>query len=115
MNPVDIEVGRRVRERRMLLGMSQAKLAEELGVSFQQVQKYEKGLNRISGSRLHLASKVLDIPVSQLFPDAEVPEGSVEMPSSQAIWIAQAYERIADPDMREAIRVLILAASKKVD
>ncbi|MEL7047800.1 MAG: helix-turn-helix transcriptional regulator [Pseudomonadota bacterium] len=62
-NPMDAHVGSRVRLRRMLLGMSQEKLGESLGLTFQQVQKYEKGVNRIGASRLYELSKVLDVPV----------------------------------------------------
>ena len=70
-NPVDIHIGSKVRERRMLIGMSQEKLGEELGLTFQQVQKYEKGANRIGGSRLHHISKVLGVRVDWFFPDRD--------------------------------------------
>lgn len=63
-SPVDIHVGHRLRERRGLLGFSQEKLAETVGLTFQQIQKYERGTNRISASRLYQFSKVLDVPVS---------------------------------------------------
>ena len=62
-NPVDVHVGNRVRMRRTLLGLSQSTLADALGLTFQQVQKYEKGTNRVSASRLHQISQVLDAPV----------------------------------------------------
>ena len=68
-NPVDIHVGSRVRLRRTLLGMSQEKLARAIGLTFQQVQKYERGANRIGASRLHELSQVLDVPVSFFFDD----------------------------------------------
>lgn len=66
-NPIDIHVGARVRMRRFLLGMSQGKLAEQLGVTFQQVQKYEKGMSRISASRLQAIANVFEVPVSFFF------------------------------------------------
>ncbi|CAI9399240.1 hypothetical protein ANOBCDAF_00234 [Pleomorphomonas sp. T1.2MG-36] len=66
-NPIDIHVGARVRMRRFLLGMSQSKLAEQLGVTFQQVQKYEKGMSRISASRLQAIANVLGVPVGFFF------------------------------------------------
>ena len=66
-NPIDVYVGSRIRMRRMMLGMSQEKLAASLGLTFQQVQKYEKGANRIGSSRLHLISEILDVPVSFFF------------------------------------------------
>ena len=73
-NPMDVHVGTRVRLRRMLLGMSQEKLGEHLGLTFQQVQKYEKGVNRIGASRLFELAKVLGVPV-QFFYD-EAPAGT---------------------------------------
>src|SRR5437016_10124339 len=68
-NPVDVHVGSRVRLRRTLLGMSQEKLGEAIGLTFQQVQKYERGANRIGASRLFDLSRVLDVPVSFFFDD----------------------------------------------
>src|SRR5882757_2050353 len=69
-NPIDIHVGSRVRLRRMMLGMSQEKLGESLGITFQQIQKYEKGTNRIGASRLQHIARVLSVPVSFFFEDA---------------------------------------------
>lgn len=66
-NPVDIHVGGRLRMRRSLMGMSQEALAESVGLTFQQVQKYERGANRVSASRLYQFSKILDVPVSYFF------------------------------------------------
>lgn len=66
-NPIDVHVGARVRMRRFLVGMSQSKLADHLGVTFQQVQKYEKGMSRISASRLQTIANVFDVPVSFFF------------------------------------------------
>ena len=66
-NPTDKHVGSRVRMRRMMLGMSQEKLGNNLGLTFQQVQKYEKGTNRVSCSRLYEISKILDVPVTFFF------------------------------------------------
>jgi transcriptional regulator with XRE-family HTH domain len=72
-NPVDVYVGRRLRFRRMMLGMSQEKLGAELGLTFQQVQKYEKGSNRIGASRLYDIARVLNVPVQFFFE--ELPHG----------------------------------------
>ena len=66
-NPVDIHVGGRLRMRRSMLGMSQETLAESVGLTFQQVQKYERGSNRVSASRLYQFSKILDVPVAYFF------------------------------------------------
>ncbi|WP_299593281.1 helix-turn-helix transcriptional regulator [uncultured Tateyamaria sp.] len=75
-NPVDIKVGKRVRQRRSLLGMSQEALAGEIGTKFQQVQKYEVGANRISASRLWDISNALDVPVSYFFETVHKAHGS---------------------------------------
>src|ERR1700692_991083 len=69
-NPIDEHVGKRVRMRRLTLGMSQGKLADALGLTYQQVQKYEKGTNRISASRLQHISRILQIPVERFFEAA---------------------------------------------
>jgi transcriptional regulator with XRE-family HTH domain len=68
-NPIDVHVGKRLRLRRTLLGMSQERLGELLGLTFQQVQKYERGANRIGSSRLFELGQILDIPVSFFFDD----------------------------------------------
>ncbi len=68
-NPVDVHVGGRVRMRRILIGLSQEKLGEQLGLTFQQVQKYEKGSNRISASRLWQMARILGVPVAFFFDD----------------------------------------------
>ena len=69
-NPVDVHVGSRVRYRRMIVGMSQEKLGEKINLTFQQIQKYEKGTNRIGASRLFQLSKILEVPVGYFFEDA---------------------------------------------
>jgi transcriptional regulator with XRE-family HTH domain len=74
-NPVDRHVGSRVRMRRMLVGMSQEKLGEALGITFQQIQKYEKGTNRIGASRLHQIARVLSVPVEFFYEGAPQIEG----------------------------------------
>lgn len=69
-NPIDVHVGARVRERRVALGLSQEKLGERLGLTFQQIQKYEKGVNRIGASRLFEIARLLDAPVQYFFENA---------------------------------------------
>lgn len=69
-NPIDVHVGARVRERRMALGLSQERLGDRLGLTFQQIQKYEKGVNRIGASRLLEISRLLDAPVQYFFENA---------------------------------------------
>jgi transcriptional regulator with XRE-family HTH domain len=95
---VDAHVGSRVRLRRMLIGMSQEKLGELLGLTFQQVQKYEKGANRIGASRLYDISSILGVPVSYFFDDL-VGDHGVKRPSSQA----QATDIDAGPYMMEFV------------
>ncbi len=79
-NPIDKHVGSRVRMRRMMLSMSQEKLGDALNLTFQQVQKYEKGTNRIGASRLQQISNILQVPVSFFF------EGAPNMPGHSAEW-----------------------------
>ncbi len=83
-NAIDMHVGKRVRLRRTLLGMSQEQLGAELNVTFQQVQKYERGANRISASRLWDISQILDVPISYFFDDMS--EGTMR---SSPRWISR--------------------------
>jgi transcriptional regulator with XRE-family HTH domain len=76
-NPTDMHVGNRVRDRRQSLGMSQTKLAEAVGLTFQQIQKYEKGANRVGGSRLQQFANILNVPISFFF------EGGPNAPSQR--------------------------------
>jgi transcriptional regulator with XRE-family HTH domain len=125
-SPIDIHVGSRVRLRRTLLGMSQERLGDALGLTFQQVQKYERGVNRVGASRLFDISRVLDVPISYFFDD--MPEGLQDTPISgprgrmygfaeaqepfnagvddnltkrETLELVRAYYRITDPSMRK--------------
>ena len=94
-NPTDQHVGSRVRMRRKMLAMSQTKLGDALGLTFQQVQKYERGTNRIGASRLEQNSHVLQVPVAFFFegaPDASVPR----RPQGSALSIAQINDFVSD-------------------
>ena len=96
-NPVDKHVGRRVRMRRKMLAMSQGKLGRALGLSFQQVQKYEKGANRIGGSRLQQISQILQVPVAFFFEDA--PGGSATSKSDEsALSLAHVDDFVSSSD-----------------
>ena len=119
-NPVDLHVGSRVRLRRMLLGMSQEKLGEHLGLTFQQIQKYEKGINRIGASRLFDLSKVLAVPVQFFYEELPVSggraKGFAEQPESYAVEflasregleLNKAFARITDPRVRRSIVELV--------
>jgi transcriptional regulator with XRE-family HTH domain len=124
-NPVDIHVGGRVRLRRMILGMSQEKLGESLGLTFQQVQKYEKGVNRIGASRLYDLSKVLGVPVQFFYEDvqdtnsgmAPAQVGFAERPaesyvvdflsSRDGLELNKAFLKVTDPKIRKSIVDLV--------
>ena len=90
-NPIDVHVGSRVRLRRMMTGMSQEKLGEHLGITFQQIQKYEKGTNRIGASRLQSISNVLQVPVSFFFEGAPGPgeEEGGEMAEASSSYVVE--------------------------
>jgi transcriptional regulator with XRE-family HTH domain len=91
-HPTDVAVGKRVRERRMLLGWSQQRLAEALGVTFQQVQKYERGANRFSASMLEATAKALEVPISHLFSDTH--RNEPEAPFDDLLASRETYEVI---------------------
>jgi transcriptional regulator with XRE-family HTH domain len=113
---VDKHVGSRARMRRMMLGMSQEKLGDALGLTFQQVQKYEKGTNRISASRLQHLSQILQVPVPFFFEGAPGTAARLdESPSyvneflatSDGLVLAKAFTRIGDPKLRRLIVRLV--------
>ena len=123
-NPIDVHVGSRVRFRRMLLGMSQEKLGDKLGLTFQQIQKYEKGINRIGASRLFDLAQVLGVSVQFFYEEAPaaepaqlVPEGFAERPaegsiveflrSRDGLELNKAFVRISDAKARRAIVDLV--------
>lgn len=126
-SPIDVHVGTRVRLRRTLLGMSQEKLGEALGLTFQQVQKYERGVNRIGASRLFDLARVLDVPIGFFFDDMPDAVGGAMSGVRRAMGFAdsqdafeddtlhrretlelvRAYYRITDPSVRKRVFDLI--------
>lgn len=124
---VDAHVGSRVRLRRMLIGMSQEKLGELLGLTFQQVQKYEKGANRIGASRLYEISHILGVPVSYFFDDVPVGENGARraaghapstdvdagpymmefVSSAEGFQLVRAFTKITDPRVRKRMLELV--------
>jgi transcriptional regulator with XRE-family HTH domain len=120
-NPVDKYVGSRVRMRRIMLGMSQEKLGEALGLTFQQIQKYEKGTNRVGASRIQQISEILQVPVSFLFEGGPTgmasPDGFSEgtspsyisdfLATSEGLALTRAFTRIADTKLRRSIVDLV--------
>src|SRR6478735_375235 len=95
-SPIDVHVGTRVRLRRTLLGMSQEKLGEALGLTFQQVQKYERGVNRIGASRLFDLSRVLDVPISFFFDDMPGTVGGSQSFARRVSGFAEAQDGFED-------------------
>ncbi|MCJ8323826.1 MAG: helix-turn-helix transcriptional regulator [Rhizobiales bacterium] len=130
-NPVDIHVGGRLRMRRMLVGMSQEKLGESLGLTFQQVQKYEKGTNRIGASRLYNISQILSVPVNFFFENIPDDEGVANkfgfaenssdnfaydfMNSAEGFQLGQAFSMIKDVRIRRRIIDLVRSLSDNKD
>lgn len=105
---IDLAVGRRIAARRAALGLSQTALARELGISFQQVQKYETGANRVSASRLHQAATALGCSVADFFPPGPGLQGEVDLvhpvlTSAEGRGLAEAFARIADAGARRAL------------
>ena len=128
-SPIDVHVGTRIRLRRTLLGMSQERLGDSLGLTFQQVQKYERGVNRVGASRLFDLSRVLDVPISFFFDDmpdslaanfggapnrrstglqdAADPFGDDTLSRRETLELVRAYYRITDPSVRKRVFDLI--------
>ncbi len=114
-HPIDVHVGSRVRLRRTLLGLNQTQLGEKLGITYQQVQKYEQGVNRISASRLYQMTRILDVPVSYFFDDIPLQtDDAVPQPASsgalggvllkrETLEFVRAYYRIGDPAARKGL------------
>lgn len=118
-NQIDAHVGSRVRLRRQLMKMSQEKLGDELGVTFQQVQKYERGANRVGASRLYSLANVLDVPVNFFFEGltgvaaggvAETEQSPIVydfIQSSDGVALAEAFSRIKTPKVRRRVLELV--------
>ena len=130
-NAIDVHVGGRMRLRRTLLGLSQEKLGEAIGLTFQQVQKYERGTNRIGASRLFDLSRVLDVPVSYFFDDMSskvakqsprLAIGLVESPAEshqpdpmakrETLELVRSYYKIGSPSVRKRVFELTKALAK---
>ena len=131
-NPIDVYVGQRLKQRRVLLGLTQEGLAELLGVTFQQVQKYERGTNRLSASRLYDTANVLDIPIQWFFDNmdmgvqslsprkraglAEAPQVELQsniMQSRETLELVRSYYKITDPKARRKIADMCHELAKK--
>lgn len=121
-NPVDAHVGSRVRLRRMLVGLSQEKLGERMGLTFQQIQKYEKGVNRIGASRLFQLSQILEVPVQFFFEGAPPADGGSQpgfvksdsqsflyefLNTRDGLELNRAFVKISDAQVRRSVVELV--------
>lgn len=126
-NPIDIHVGSRIRLRRTMLGMSQERLGESLGITFQQVQKYEKGTNRVGASRLQNIAGILNVPAAFFFEDAPG-EGNADsdglaesstsyvvdfLSSSEGLQLNRSFVKISDSRVRRRIVDLVRALANE--
>ncbi len=111
---IDQQIGQRLKERRLLMGLSQTALADGLGITFQQLQKYEKGHNRIAAGRLYGCAQLLDVPPAHFFEGLEGSDGGTpdETRSDEAMKLARAYYRIGDPTERQRIWRLVQAIAR---
>ena len=121
-NPIDAQVGNRVRLRRMLIGMSQERLGELLGLTFQQVQKYEKGVNRIGAGRLFEIARILGVPIDFFYDGVAAPaEGLVDatppvmefMSSGEGLQLSLAFMKIKDPKVRKRVLDLVKSLAEE--
>jgi transcriptional regulator with XRE-family HTH domain len=135
-NPIDVHVGRRLRLRRTLMGMSQERLGQLLGLTFQQIQKYERGVNRIGSSRLYELGQILDVPISFFFDDMAQDGGApdllapglaedpadfafdardLQLEKRETLELVRAYNRISDPAVRKRLFELAKALANLHD
>lgn len=121
-NPIDAQVGNRVRIRRMLVGMSQEKLGDLLGLTFQQVQKYEKGINRIGAGRLFEIARILDVPIDFFYDGVGgAAEGLAEtgapvmefVSSGEGLQLSLAFMKIRDPKVRKRVLDLVKSLAEE--
>src|ERR1700754_3559337 len=126
-NPIDVQIGNRVRIRRMLIGMSQERLGDMLGLTFQQVQKYEKGVNRIGAGRLFEVARILNVPVDFFYegvaaqltgqPGVNEPEGAppvMEFVSSgEGLQLSLAFMKIKDAKVRKRVLDLVKSLAEE--
>jgi len=110
--PIDVHVGKRLRARRLLAGLSQTAFAAKLGVSFQQVQKYENATNRISAGRLYRMARILNVPIEYFFEEF----GEQALPRDlrrEELELVRAFNKLEDPPTREQIVDLVNALSDR--
>lgn len=123
-NPIDVHVGSRIRVRRMMIGLSQEKLAGGLGITFQQVQKYEKGTNRVGASRLQSIAGLLNVPISYFFAEGDnsllakpTSVGDVDvittfLSSQQGLDLNKAFSKLENPKIRQRVLQLVTTIAR---
>lgn len=114
-NPTDIHIGGRVRERRILQGMSQEKLGEAVGLTFQQIQKYERGANRIGGSRMYALAKALDVPPAYFFEgldDKAAAPADTTLLTRETLELVRHFHGIKDWGVRKQVFGLVKTIAK---
>ncbi len=109
---IDQRIGQRIRERRVVLGLNQTKLADGLGITFQALQKYEKGHTRIAAGRLYGCAQLLDVPPEYFFEGLEGSDTPDVMKSDEAMKLTRAYYSIEDPKYRKRIWRLVRALAR---
>jgi transcriptional regulator with XRE-family HTH domain len=123
-NPIDIQVGNRVRIRRMLIGMSQERLGDLLGLTFQQVQKYEKGVNRIGAGRLFEVSRILNVPIDFFYEGLSTTQPGLNEPenappvmafvsSGEGLQLSLAFMKIKDAKVRKRVLDLVKSLAEE--
>jgi transcriptional regulator with XRE-family HTH domain len=124
-NPIDAQVGNRVRIRRMLIGMSQERLGDLLGLTFQQVQKYEKGVNRIGAGRLYEVARILNVPIDFFYEglgaanqpgageDAAAPPVMEFVSSGEGLQLSLAFMKIKDTKVRKRVLDLVKSLAEE--
>jgi transcriptional regulator with XRE-family HTH domain len=121
-NPIDAQVGNRVRIRRMLIGMSQEKLGDLLGLTFQQVQKYEKGVNRIGAGRLYEVARILGVPIDFFYEGVAAQAGGFAeagppvmefVSSGEGLQLSLAFMKIKDPKVRKRVLDLVKSLAEE--
>jgi len=118
-DPHDMEVGRRIRVRRLARHMSQTDLANQLGLTFQQVQKYEKGMNRVGAGRLKRIAEILDAPITYFYSASDMPDSKTAdilgfVDNARTLRLIRAYSHIEDPQLQQALLELTEQIAREI-
>lgn len=121
LDPLDVLVGKRIRTQRLVCKMSQSELGKKLGITFQQIQKYESGVNRVGAGRLQTIAKIFNLPVSVFFGEdtatQDASEGTNEtilkfLNTARSVKLVKDFSRIKDPALQQAIVSLVEKIAK---